>query len=98
MMIEAGVDVLNPIQPTAAGMDSRELKKEFGSELVFHGGIDIQYALIGSVQDVANEAKERIEALGRGGGYILAPANLVQGETPPENIKTLYDTAVQYRL
>ncbi|BCV22267.1 uroporphyrinogen decarboxylase family protein [Moorella sp. Hama-1] len=96
LFIEAGIDVLNPIQHLAEGMDPARIKKEFGSEIVFHGGIDIQQALGGSVEDVRKEAKARIDDLGRGGGYIVAPANIVQAEVPPENIVTLYKTAREY--
>lgn len=88
--IEMGVEILNPVQPSAAGMNSYELKKRFGNRICFHGGIDIQKALPGSLDDVKREAETRIRAFGPGGGYILAPANHVQKDTPPENILMLY--------
>ncbi|WP_434509725.1 uroporphyrinogen decarboxylase family protein [Desulfitobacterium sp. AusDCA] len=95
-LIEAGIDVLNPIQHLAQGMDPVKIKKEFGSQIVFHGAIDIQQALAGSVQDVEKEVKQMIDELGQNGGYIVAPANVVQGETPPENVVCLYRTAAEY--
>ncbi|KJS20793.1 MAG: uroporphyrinogen decarboxylase [Clostridiaceae bacterium BRH_c20a] len=94
--VEAGIDILNPIQHTANGMDPGTIKREFGNRLVFHGGIDIQRALCGSLTDIEEEAISRINDLGRDGGYIVAPANVVQNETPPENIVACYKTAREY--
>lgn len=94
--IEAGIDVLNPIQHRANGMNPETIKKEFGDQVVFHGGIDIQRALCGSLDDIIEETKARIDDLGRDGGYIVAPANVVQNETPPENIVACYKTAREY--
>jgi uroporphyrinogen decarboxylase len=94
--IDVGIEVLHPVQPSAAKMDSYSLKQEFGRDLIFHGGIDIQFALPGSLEGVRNEAKERIDALGASGGYILAPSNNIQSDTPPENIVTLYQFAQDY--
>lgn len=94
--IDMGVDILNSLQPMAAGMNSFELKKEFGKDLVFHGGIDLQQAMRGSKQDVIDEVKRRIDAFAPGGGYIFAPANHLIGDVPVENVITLYDTAYEY--
>ncbi|MFZ4614821.1 MAG: uroporphyrinogen decarboxylase family protein [Rectinemataceae bacterium] len=94
--IEMGIDVLNSLQPQAAGMDSAALKRDFGKELVFHSGIDIQGAMRGSRQDVVDEVKKRIDAFGPGGGYILAPSNHFLGDVPIENIITMYETAYEY--
>ncbi|NTU50042.1 MAG: hypothetical protein HGA87_03995 [Desulfobulbaceae bacterium] len=95
-LIDVGVDVLNPLQPLAQGMDSFRIKKEFGSDLVLHGGIDIQRAMIGSRQDVEDEVKKRIDAFARGGGYILAPNNHIQSDVPVSNFLDLYRFAKQY--
>jgi len=93
-LVEIGVDVLNPIQPRAEGMDARLLKAEFGDRVCFHGGIDIQQTLPqGSIIDVRNEVESKISTLAPGGGYILAPAHIIQPDTPPENILALYETA-----
>jgi uroporphyrinogen decarboxylase len=94
--IEIGVDILNPVQPLATGMDSIELKRKFGSRLCFHGGIDIQRALPGNLVDVRQEVERRIRAFAPGGGYILAPANHVQIDTPPENVLALYSHAREF--
>jgi uroporphyrinogen decarboxylase len=94
--IEAGVDVLNSLQPKAAGMDSFELKKEFGSELVFHGGLDLQGGITGSVAEAIDEAKRRIDAFAKGGGYIFAPSNHFMQDVPMENFYAVYRTAREY--
>jgi uroporphyrinogen decarboxylase len=91
--IDIGVEILNPVQPLATGMDSFTLKKRYGDRLCFHGGIDLQEALPGSGEDVRREVETRISALGPGGGYILAPANHIQNDTPAENVVLLYEHA-----
>ncbi len=96
-LIDAGVDVINPVQPLAKSMDSYALKKRFGKRIVFHGGIDVQRVLpYGSVEDVREEVKRRIQAFGPGGGYILAPAHNIQDDVPPENAIALFEAAHQY--
>jgi uroporphyrinogen decarboxylase len=95
-LIEAGVDVLNSLQPKAAGMDSAELKREFGSEIVFHGGLDIQGGITGTVQEAVDEAKRRIDAFAVGGGYIFAPSNHFMQDVSLENFYAVYRTARQH--
>ncbi|MFW9809742.1 MAG: uroporphyrinogen decarboxylase family protein [Candidatus Thorarchaeota archaeon] len=94
-LIDVGVDILNPVQPLAKGMDSATLKKKYGDKLTFHGGIDIQRVMAaqGSIEDVRGEVDTRIDALAHGGGYILAPAHNIQSESTPEKILELYDYA-----
>ncbi|OQY22190.1 MAG: hypothetical protein B6I34_06265 [Anaerolineaceae bacterium 4572_32.1] len=88
-----GIDVLNPLQPRAAGMDMARIKSEFGGRLAFHGGIDIQHTLPrGTPGEVQAEVRERCRVLGRGGGYICTSAHYIQADTPPENILALYTT------
>ncbi len=90
---EMGIDVLNPLQPRAAGMDMRRIKAEFGDRLSFHGAIDIQHTLPhGTPAEVQAEVRERCEILGRGGGYICASAHYLQADTPLENIVAMYTT------
>lgn len=75
LFIDAGLDILQSLQPRAAGMDLRELKKEFGRYISFQGGIDIQHTLPrGSPDDVKREVRERLDAAKAGGGYILCTA------------------------
>jgi len=94
-LIDAGVEILHPLQPLAWGMEHFELKKEYGNKLCFWGGIDIQSALRGSLQEVVFEVERRINALGQGGGYVLAPAHNIQPDVPPENIVEMFDHAIE---
>jgi uroporphyrinogen decarboxylase len=90
--IEMGVDVLNPIQPSAAHMDPEGLKRDFGHDLCFHGALDIQTILSSGTPDqVRAEVNRLCKVIGRGGGFILAPTNNIMPETPLENILALYD-------
>jgi uroporphyrinogen decarboxylase len=95
--IEMGLDVLDPVQPRAYGMEPEGLKRDFGDRLSFHGGIDIQNTLpFGTPDEVAAEARRYMRALGPGGGYILAPAHNVQSDVPPENLIALRDAVEAY--
>lgn len=90
-MIEAGIDVLNPIQWRCNGMEREGLKRDFGDQLIFHGGVDNQYTLAyGTVEEVRQEVADNIRILGAGGGYILAPCHNTQAVSPPENIVEMY--------
>ncbi len=96
-MIEAGIDVLNPIQWRCAGMDREGLKRDFGDKLIFHGAVDNQYTLpFGSVEEVRQEVIENLRILGEGGGYILGPCHNIQAVGPPENIVAMYQTGYEY--
>ena len=96
-LIELGVDALNPVQVSAKGMDTKTLKREFGKDICFWGGIDTQRVLpFGSPSDVAAEAKRRIEDLGPGGGYVLCAVHNIQADVSPENICAMYDAAREY--
>jgi len=97
MLIEAGVDVLEPIQTRAAGMDPAGLKRDFGRDICFYGGVDLQEVLRGPRQGVVDEVKRLIDVLGQGGGYILGPGHTyIQVDAPLENIFAMYDVAVTY--
>ena len=97
-LIEMGLDILDPIQPHAAGMDAVNLKTQFGNHLTFHGGIDEQELLPqGTSQDVRQEVLRLMKLLGKDGAYIVCPAHALQPDTPPENIMAIYDTALAYR-
>jgi uroporphyrinogen decarboxylase len=92
-MIEAGIDILNPIQWRCKGMDRATLKRDFGNQVVFHGGIDNQQTLaFGDVKDVQEEVAHNIQILGQGGGYILAPCHNIQAISPPQNVVAMYET------
>lgn len=96
-LIDCGIEILNAIQVSAAGMDPLRLKKDFGDRLVFWGAIDTQHVLPhGSEDEVAAEVKLRIDQLADGGGYILAPVHNVQDDVPVENILAMYRTGLEY--
>jgi uroporphyrinogen decarboxylase len=95
-LVEAGIDVLNPIQWRCKGMDRDQLKEAFGDRVVFHGGVDNQQTLaFGTVSDVRDEVEHNIEVLGRNGGYILAPCHNLQAVSPPENVVALYEAGYE---
>ncbi len=84
-LIECGVQVLNPVQTSATDMEPEKLKKEFGNDLAFHGGIDVQKVLpFKKPEEVKDEVKRVIDALAPGGGFILAPSHNIQDDVPPE--------------
>ncbi|MBN1293711.1 MAG: methyltransferase [Candidatus Latescibacteria bacterium] len=90
-IIEAGFDILNPVQTTAEGMDPRELKKEFGDRVIFHGGgVNTQHTLPhGTPEEVYEEVSDRISILNKGGGYIFNTIHNIQADAPVENIKAM---------
>ena len=93
-MIEIGLDILNPIQPLACNMDPELLKKEFGKDLIFFGGICVQELIPYSTpQKIKEEVRRRVDILGKGGGYIIAPAHNIQDDTPVENIIAFFEAA-----
>lgn len=98
LLINWGVDILDPLQPEAPGMDIAEIKQEFGNELVLRGGISVQDILVyGSTGQVRDSVRRTIDILGPGGGYILSPGHpVLQDDVPVENILTMYETAYEY--
>ncbi len=90
-LIQLGVDVLDPIQPVGPDMQPERLKADFGDELCFHGGIDMQRLLpLGTPEQIRTEVRRYCDCLGNNGGYILGPAHLFQPDVPPENILAVY--------
>ena len=94
--IEIGIDIINPVQPLALKMNTYDLKKEFGKEICFQGGIDLQSAMRGTFEDVEREVKERIASLAPGGGYVLSSANNIASDIPIDNVFKLYESAIEY--
>jgi uroporphyrinogen decarboxylase len=94
-LIEIGLDVLNPVQCNCPGMEPLELKREFGHQLAFMGGVDTQGLLPnGSAEEVYRETRRLVEGMtADGGGYILAASHAVPPETPLENILAMYEAA-----
>jgi uroporphyrinogen decarboxylase len=96
-LIDLGFDIVNPVQVSARDMDSRQLKKDFGAEIVFWGGgVDTQRVLpFGTPDEVRDEVRRRIDDLAPGGGFVFAAVHNIQAFVPPENIVAAFDTALQ---
>jgi len=96
-LIEAGIDILNPLQPTGPEMDAQKIKESFGDRLCFHGGIDIQHIMRqSSPKIIEHEIKTKIKALAPGGGYILATTHNIQPDTPIRNIELMFKFMRRY--
>ncbi len=95
--VEMGVEVLNPIQVSAARMEPAKLKAEFGADLSFWGGIDTRTVMPrGTVADVRDEVRRRVTEMASGGGYILAAVHNLQPEVPPANIVAMYRAGAEF--
>ena len=93
MIIECGVDIINPVQTSAADMDPRMLKHRFGDRIVFWGGVDVQQFLPrAACGEVAAHINDLMNVLGRDGGYVMAPAHEIQDDVPAENIAAWIET------
>jgi hypothetical protein len=94
--IEAGYEILNPVQTSCRSMDPQQLKTQFGDQLTFWGGgVDTQHTLpFGTPDDVKREVRQRLQTFGPGGGFVFNPIHNVQGNVPIENILAMYN-AVQ---
>ncbi len=92
-LVEIGVDVLNPVQVSAAGMETAALKRDFGRDLVFWGGgVDTQGVLgSGTPDEVRAEVRRRIGDLAPGGGYVFASVHNIQANVPPENVAAMWE-------
>jgi uroporphyrinogen decarboxylase len=97
-LIDNGIDILNPVQITAKGMNPEFLKNSFGKELVFWGGgIDSQHVLpFVSPEKVKANVKVNMEAFKPGGGYVFNNVHNIQAGVPPENIMAMYEAAYEY--
>jgi len=96
-LIEIGVDILNPVQITAAGMDPVELKKKFRGRIAYWGAMDSQNVLpYGSVDEVKKMVEERIEQMGEGGGFVLSSCHNIQPDVPLENVLAMFQHAREY--
>lgn len=90
--IEAGFDILNPVQVSAHAMDARDLKADFGKDIVFWGGgVDTQKTLpYGTPDEVYREVRERIDIFGPGGGFVFNAIHNIQGNVPVENVEAMF--------
>jgi uroporphyrinogen decarboxylase len=99
-LIEMGIDAINPVQVSAAGMDPARLKREFSRDIAFWGGgCDSQRVLpFGTPGEVADEVKRSIDALAPGGGFVFGPIHNVQAGVPLENLVTMFRVAREYGI
>lgn len=97
-LIEVGVDIINPVQVTAANMDTSVLKKRWGEQIVFWGGgCDTQRILpFGTREEVREEVKHRIQDLAPGGGFVFTQVHDIQANTPPENIVAMLEAVREF--
>ncbi len=97
-LIDAGMDILNPVQFTAHGMNLKALKKDFGDSLTFWGGgVDTQHTLNkGTPEQVKDEVKAILDIMAPGGGFVFAPVHNVQHDVSPENFWAMWDTLQEY--
>jgi uroporphyrinogen decarboxylase len=96
-LIEAGIEVIHPFQFSCPEMNPVNLKREFGKDLVFWGGIDVQKFLPNATEkEVIYEVKKIIDIMHTGGGYIFSPSHNIQVDIPPENLEAMYSTAANY--
>jgi uroporphyrinogen decarboxylase len=97
-LIEMGIDALNPVQVSAAGMDTSQLKRAFGRDLTFWGGgCDSQTALpFGTPDEVEAEVRRRIDDLAPGGGFVFAPIHNIKAGVPVENVLALFEAAQRH--
>lgn len=97
-LIDEGVEILNPVQTSAVGMEPRRLKKQFGDKITFWGGgCDTQSILPNATpQQIDEHVKERIEIFAPGGGFVFNQIHNVQANVPPENVVAMYEAARKY--
>lgn len=96
-LIDMGMDILTPVQVDAASMDTALLKREFGHQVTFWGGIDTHRVLaFGTPSDVRGEVRRRLRDMAPGGGYVLNAVHNIQPEVPPENIVAMFETGREF--
>ncbi len=98
-LIEVGVEIINPVQTSARGMDPARLKREFGKDIVFWGGgCDTQQVLpLGTLDEIDAHVKERIETFAPGGGFVFTQVHNIMPNVPPRNIVAMFDAVKKYR-
>lgn len=96
-LIEAGIDILNPVQWRCRGMEREALARDFGSSLIFHGGVDNQQTLpFGTAEDVRKQVEENIRIFRSARGYIVGPCHNIQANTPTRNIVAMYEAVREF--
>jgi uroporphyrinogen decarboxylase len=97
-LIDAGLDIINPVQTTASNMDPVMLKREFGQDVTFWGGgCEVQGVLTaGSPEDVIDQVRRRIEIFGKNGGFVFNQVHNILANVPVDNILAMYRAAYEY--
>jgi len=96
-LIEIGVDVFNPVQPNVPGNEPPDLKSRFGDSVAFWGAIDQQHVLpFTDPETIEAHVAERIQILGAGGGYMCAPAHIIQADTSMEHVEAFIQAVKKY--
>ena len=96
-LVDAGLDILDVVQVTARGMETGELKREFGRDLVFYGGVDVQALMpSGTPEQVRDEVRHLVDTLGKDGGYVCTTCHFMQEDVPAANVVAMYEEATQY--
>jgi uroporphyrinogen decarboxylase len=96
LLIEVGIDVLDPVQVGAEGMEPAKLKATYGDRIAFHGGLDTQGVLpFGTAEDVRAATEQLITIMKPGGGYIFGPSQELQPDVSVEKILAMYQTALK---
>lgn len=97
--IDMGIEILNPIQTRAHNMQPEKLKKEFGSDMVFWGGMDTQETLPnGTIREVKAEVFRLLETLGKNGGYVFSSSTNIEPDTPVENISAMFEAVKEFYM
>ena len=98
-IIDAGFDIINPVQFSATDMDTKTLKKEFGKDIVFWGGgVDTQTTLtFGTIDEIKEEVEKMMKIFSTGGGFVFTQVHNIQGNITPEKIMAVYETAKKFR-
>ena len=95
--IECGLDILQSVQPRANDMNLKDLKREFGKHIAFHGSMDIQLTIPkGTKEQIFEEVRERMEAGKPGGGFIISTAHNILPDTPVDNVLALFEAYKKY--
>ncbi len=95
--VEVGLEVFNPVQPNVPGHEPEDLKSSFGDRMSFWGAIDQQRLLpFGTPAEIEADVRSKIDVLGRGGGYMVAPAHIIQADAPPENVLAFIDAVKKH--
>jgi uroporphyrinogen decarboxylase len=94
-LIAMGIDILNPIEPEAAGMDPAGIKRDYGNSIALHGAASSLNLAHGTPEQLRSEVEQLMINLAPGGGFILCPSNHIMEDMPVENVLTLYDAAYE---